>query len=131
MSDIVLIDGVASEVIDFAAEYLRQAGHSVTVPHDGPELLALCCDNEPDIVAMPVMVPRSDAFSVLGKLREAGRCERTKFLLICPLGPLGEPERAWDYNIHACLPRPYTKWHLILGVEQLIYREVVIRAKPK
>jgi hypothetical protein len=57
--------------------------------------------------------------------------ERVGFVLISPIEPNGEPGRVWTLTFDSYVPRPYTKWQLIVSIEQLLYRRVIIDENAK
>src|SRR5262249_24819125 len=48
---------------------LQQAGHHVTVAHDGPSAIEMALRHRPDLVILDVGLPRIDAYGVARDLR--------------------------------------------------------------
>jgi DNA-binding response OmpR family regulator len=122
---ILLIDSGKPKVIRAVAEYLKNAGHDVHIPQDTTQLESYLDKMLPDVVAMSSMDLGTDAFSILASIRRRENGIHVGFLYISPLGPIGEPERAWTYPIDSYVTRPYTKWQLVVSIEQLLYRRIV------
>jgi DNA-binding response OmpR family regulator len=56
---------------------LEREGHSVSLAFDGAQALRLALDSAFDLLLLDVMLPRIDGFTVIQKLRDAGRAVQT------------------------------------------------------
>ncbi len=54
---------------ELLALYLRDAGHAVSIAHDGDEGLALALRERPELVVLDLMLPHRDGWSVCRELR--------------------------------------------------------------
>jgi two-component system response regulator CpxR len=67
----VLIVDDDTELCELVAEYLEQEGYSVESVHDGGTAPSRVATGEIDIVVLDVMLPGSNGFEVLRKIRES------------------------------------------------------------
>jgi CheY-like chemotaxis protein len=125
LARIVMFDSYQPEIINRVAEYLRVRGHDVVVPRILSEMHTALDEKLPDVFVMPNIDLGTDMIRVLYDLRARVGGERLGFIFITPQGATGGASRHWSMPIDSYVTRPYTKWQLLVSIEQLVYRHVV------
>ena len=67
MARILLVEDDPNECTLYQRE-LGEEGHSVAVAHDGPQALAACETDPPDLVIMDVSMPGMDGIDVMSRM---------------------------------------------------------------
>jgi DNA-binding response OmpR family regulator len=66
----VLVADDDTDILELVTFYLRRAGHSVVIAHDGEEALQLVDERRPDAVILDIMMPRMTGYEVTKIMRE-------------------------------------------------------------
>jgi DNA-binding response OmpR family regulator len=85
---------------------LGEHGHSVAVAFDGPEGLDAAQYGEFDVLVMDVMLPGLDGFSIVGRLRAAGRS--TPILLLTARDAAEDVVTGLDAGVDDYLSKPFS-----------------------
>lgn len=99
----------------FAA--LTEAGHSVTLIHDGAEALQRAQEDPFDLVVLDVGLPHLDGFAVLRKMREAGL--ETRVLILTARGELTDRVTGLQLGADDYLSKPFAMQELVARVNAL------------
>lgn len=69
MANLVLAEDDVS-MADAVAEVLRDAGYTVTVCHDGEDLMRCLRERVPDLLVLDLMMPKKNGWQVLDELSQ-------------------------------------------------------------
>jgi CheY-like chemotaxis protein len=123
----IILAAYEAEELTKAADWLRGSGHKVEVVRDGQKVISLLQTSVPDILVMATFLASRDGFEILEVLYSLYPQSKTRIIWLTSLAPCGEPSRGWiDPRIHNYILEPYTHWHVVLAVEQLLYREITL-----
>jgi CheY-like chemotaxis protein len=128
MAFIVLADSQSPKILEEAAQYLRDAGHQVTMVRDGRQAVAAFHETPPDVLVVASLLWHLDGYQVIEELESLHPQRPTQTIWIPEPSHVfpSRPIVVWeDTQIHSYLARPYRAWQLVLSVEQLIYRRVI------
>jgi two-component system response regulator ResD len=106
---------------EVVARYLQRAGYSTRIASDGPQALALCAQDAPDLVVLDIMLPGIDGLEVLRCLRAESSAARV--ILLTARGRederiVGLRRGADDYVV-----KPFSPGELVARVEAVLRRE--------
>jgi DNA-binding response OmpR family regulator len=87
---------------------LEEAGHHVTVAHDGLAGLEIALQETPEIVITDLMMPRLSGLEMIARLRQAGYDRPIVLTSAVPKVDMG------DLRIDAFLMKPYTYASLLV-----------------
>jgi two-component system copper resistance phosphate regulon response regulator CusR len=104
------------------AAYLRKGlherGYAVDLAGNGPDGLFLATHRAYDMVILDVMLPLEDGWSVLAKMRKAGRCTPVMFLTACDSVP--DRTRGLALGADDYLVKPFSFSDLVARVRALV-----------
>lgn len=103
-------------------EYAEFLGHTVTEAGDGMAAVALCREQDFDIVILDVMMPKMDGFSAGKEIR---RLKRTPFLMLSARGE--EYDKLFGFEVGAddYVVKPFSPKELMARVGAIISRSNV------
>jgi DNA-binding response OmpR family regulator len=78
----VLVADDDQDILELVTFYLRRAGHSVVIAHDGEEALQLVDQHRPDAVILDIMMPGMTGYDVTKALRDNPETARTPVILL-------------------------------------------------
>src|SRR5436853_1546123 len=102
---------------------LGEHGHSVAVAFDGPEGLYTAQHGEFDVLVLDVMLPGLDGFSIVGRLRAAGRS--TPILLLTARDAAEDVVTGLDAGADDYLSKPFSFKILLARLRALSRRKNV------
>lgn len=104
---------------------LEQAGHAVSVAHDGAKGLELALGEEPDIVVLDIMLPEKDGWQVCRALREQST---VPILMLTALGEEVDRILGLELGADDYLTKPFSTRELLARVRALLRRVALDRA---
>jgi CheY-like chemotaxis protein len=87
-----------------AAELMLAAeGHSGETAANGEEALRLAVEKDYDLILLDIMLPDTDGFEVINRLREA----RTAIPILCQTGLVDQKDLSASLGVPDCLAKPF------------------------
>jgi DNA-binding response OmpR family regulator len=108
---------------DYAATLranLQREGYQVGVAHTGPEGLQAALTDQPDLVILDLMLPGLNGYTVLQRLRDAGR--NAPVLVMTALGTEDEKLRGFGLGADDYVVKPCGLLELLARVRALLKR---------
>lgn len=129
MAYIILADRPYLNILREAAAHLMARGHRVDVTGNGTQVGTLAEQEQPDVVALSFFLNGADGFQTAKEVRRLYPDDKTQLLWITVITEEGQPAISWtDATFANFLLQPYSAWHLVLAVEQLLYRRIEMKS---
>ncbi|MCB1507202.1 MAG: response regulator transcription factor [Hyphomicrobiaceae bacterium] len=109
------------EAAAYLAKGLSEAGHAVSVAHDGDSGLDYALGDDFDVFIVDRMLPRRDGLSLIGEARDAGI--ETPVLILSALGDVDDRVEGLRAGGDDYLPKPYAFSELLARIEVLARRQ--------
>jgi DNA-binding response OmpR family regulator len=119
VTTILLVDDEAA-ITDNLAPFLKRAGFSVVVAHDGEEALARLPVIGPDLVVLDVLLPGMDGRAVLRQVRHERR--QVPIILLTRVGESGERTMALEEGADDYLNKPFDPHELVARIRAVLRR---------
>ena len=119
MYHLLVVDDEAN-IRNVVREYAEFEEYEVTEAENGMEAVALCKEQDFDLIIMDVMMPRLDGLAVVETLRREG-C-RTPVLLLTAKGEVEDRIRGLDLGADDYLPKPFAMGELLARVRAMLRR---------
>jgi DNA-binding response OmpR family regulator len=100
-------------------EYVEFLGHSVTEAEDGMEAVALCKDNDFDIVVMDIMMPKMDGFSACKEIRKH---KKIPVLMLSARGEEYDKLFGFEVGVDDYVVKPFSPKELMARANAIIAR---------
>jgi two-component system response regulator RpaA len=101
---------------------LRNAGHEVSVAHDGEQGLALIGDTQPDMVLLDVMMPRLDGYTVCRRIRQQRDPGGPIVVLLSARSQAADRQRGFDAGCDDYVTKPFRPAELLDRVTELLHQ---------
>lgn len=108
------------DLLEVLAQSLREAGYAVDTAADGEEGLFKAQGDQYDALVLDLMLPRLDGWSVLRKLRDAGR--HVPVLVLTARDAVPDRVRGLDCGADDYLVKPFELSELLARLRALIRR---------
>ncbi len=92
MSNILLVEDDPF-LIDIYTTKLEQDGFSVNVAKNGQEAFELLKKKVPDLLVLDIVLPQTDGWDVLGKIKENEKWRKIPVVILSNLGQKAEVEK--------------------------------------
>lgn len=103
------------------AEWLTQAGFSVTEAHNGLQALERAFETSPDVIVTDLNIPGIDGFELTRRLRHDARTREVPVLAVTGYAAFAsDPGRARRAGCDAVLPKPCSPDDLETAIRALI-----------
>lgn len=99
---------------------LKQAGHDVSVAHDGETALRLTREVRPDLIVLDLMLPLINGFEVCHRIREDPALRDTKVLVLTARGRQSEIARGLEAGADGYMTKPFATRDLLTAVAELV-----------
>jgi DNA-binding response OmpR family regulator len=120
MSRILVVEDDA-DVANLAIRWLERAGHAVQRVGDGPAALsALETGALPDLVLLDVMLPKTDGFEVLRRIRAAARTKRLPVIMVTSLSRDKDAARGRELGANDYIVKPLMELDFLKRVEHIL-----------
>lgn len=123
MPKILIVDEVASQQV-FICRALQNAGYTVSLIHDGDEVMQNIELIKPNLIVLDVDMERMNGYELLWELREN---EKTKQIPVVACSTkITNFEKNWslDLGADAYVPKPIDAEHLVSIVQRLLKTQV-------
>ena len=127
MAYIIISTTLDTCLCEKAAKHLRSLGHRVDITPDANELLRLFEIEQPDVLLFGFLLRGMTSYQVREELHDRYPDMSTQLVwMVSNNKNSSSPGYSWDWtDISTFLIAPYTEWHIILIIEQLLYRTVL------
>lgn len=116
----ILVVEDEAKTAKFLKKGLGEAGYVVDVAADGLEGVHLAVEVDFDLIVLDVMLPATDGWKVLARLREAGR--KTLVLMLTARDTVQERVRGFELGADDYLVKPFAFSELLARVRSLLRR---------
>ena len=108
--DVLVVDD-EPQVLAVVAEYLEREGYRVRTAADGDAALAELAAKRPDLVLLDLMLPGTDGWTILDRLRSAG--DEVPVIVLSARGAESERVAGLELGADDYLPKPIDKAKLL------------------
>jgi DNA-binding response OmpR family regulator len=116
---IIVVDDEAY-VTSTLASKLRQAGHDVSVAHNGEDGLALVSQQPPDLLITDYQMPLMSGYEMSVKLKEQPVTELVPVLMLTARGHHLTPTELARTNIWMIIDKPFSARELMASVAEIL-----------
>ena len=100
-------------------KYAEFEGHEVTEAEDGMTAVALCRENDFDIILMDIMMPELDGFSAC---REIRKIKNTPIIMLSARGEEYDKINGFELGIDDYVVKPFSPKELMLRINAVLMR---------
>ena len=115
----ILVVDDNSDAADMLAILLEQLGHTISVAHDGDEVLKLIDDHAPDLAVLDIGLPGMDGYELARRLRANPSTRDTRLIALSGYGQTSDKEQSKRAGFDAHLVKPIAFNDLQQVIEQL------------
>lgn len=120
MSRILVVEDDA-DMASLAMRWLERAGHTVQRAGDGPAALsALEGEALPDLVLLDVMLPKTDGFEVLRRIRAGARTKRLPVIMVTSFSRDKDAARGRELGANDYIVKPLMELDFLKRVEHIL-----------
>jgi CheY-like chemotaxis protein len=102
----VLIVDDNVDASDLLAEFLRQAGHTVTIANDPLDALEVAAREEPEVAVLDIGLPRIDGYQLAARLRATDAGAKCCLIAVTGYGQPEDHERSRGAGFDCHLVKP-------------------------
>lgn len=108
-------------LIDIYSTKLKEVGFSVVVAKDGSECFIKIDEEEPDLILLDIVLPSIDGWQILRKLKNDGKIDELKIVILSNLGQKEEVEKGLGLGaIKYLIKAHYTPSEVVREVEKTL-----------
>ena len=126
MYRLLVVDDEAN-IRNVVREYAEFEEYEVTEAENGMEAVALCREQDFDLIIMDVMMPRLDGFSACKEIRKT---KQTPVIMLSARGEEYDKLFGFELGIDDYVVKPFSPKELMMRVNAVIKRSIVIRYAP-
>ena len=120
MSRILVVED-DTDMASLAMRWLERAGHTVQRAGDGPAgLSALDAEPLPDLVLLDVMLPKTDGFEVLRRIRAGSRTRRLPVIMVTSFSRDRDAQRGRELGANDYIVKPLMELDFLKRVEHIL-----------
>ena len=120
MSRILVVEDDA-DMANLAIRWLERAGHAVQRVGDGPAALsALETGALPDLVLLDVMLPKTDGFEVLRRVRAEARTRRLPVIMVTSFSRDKDAARGRELGANDYIVKPLMELDFLKRIEHIL-----------
>ena len=120
MSRILVVEDDA-DMANLAIRWLERAGHAVQRVGDGPAALsALETGALPDLVLLDVMLPKTDGFEVLRRIRAEARTRRLPVIMVTSFSRDKDVARGRELGANDYIVKPLMELDFLKRIEHIL-----------
>ncbi|MGH1503103.1 MAG: response regulator transcription factor [Acidimicrobiales bacterium] len=117
--DVLVVDD-EPQVLAVVAEYLEREGYRVRTAADGDAALAELAAKRPDLVLLDLMLPGTDGWTILDRLRSAG--DEVPVIVLSARGAESERVAGLELGADDYLPKPASAREVVARVRAVLRR---------
>ena len=107
-------------IVESLVFLLSRAGHQVKAVSDGAGVLPAIAAFRPDLLILDIMLPISNGFDVLRRIRAAPRTQRLPVLVLTAKGQDADRSRMMELGVDDFVTKPFSNRDLMARVAKLI-----------
>ena len=115
----ILIVEDESNIAELINLYLKKEGYETMIAEDGGKALELYRLFRPDLVLLDIMLPVMDGWSVLRKVREAGK---TPVIMLTAKGELGDKVQGLEGGADDYIVKPFEMKEVLARIHAVLRR---------
>ena len=120
MSRILIVED-DEDMVRLATHWLERAGYEVALAADGQKALkALAADPLPDVVLLDVMLPKTDGFEVLRRIRADARTRRLPVIMVTSFSRDKDAARGRELGANDYIVKPLMELDFLKRIEHII-----------
>lgn len=120
MSRILVVEDDA-DMASLAQRWLERAGHTVSVTADGTAALRMLeADPLPDLALLDVMLPKTDGFEVLRRIRTGTRTKRLPVIMVTSFSRDKDAARGRELGANDYIVKPLMELDFLKRVEHIL-----------
>ncbi|MFN6015324.1 MAG: PleD family two-component system response regulator [Flavobacteriales bacterium] len=122
MKTILLIED-NNDIRENTCELLELKGYEVIFAMDGKTRLASAKQNKPDIILCDIMMPETDGYEVIGKLKNDIETAHIPFIFLTASNEKRDEEAGYTMGANGYIRKPFDAEELFLAVEKCLNAE--------
>ena len=120
MSRVLIVED-DEDMVRLATHWLERAGYEVALAGDGQNALkALAADPLPDVVLLDVMLPKTDGFEVLRRIRADARTRRLPVIMVTSFSRDKDAARGRELGANDYIVKPLMELDFLKRIEHII-----------
>lgn len=118
MSSILIVDDEA-KIREIIRKYAKYEGYQVSEASDGSEAVALCRENDYDVIIMDVMMPRMNGFEACEEIR---REKETPVIMLSARGEEYDRIHGFELGVDDYVVKPFSPRELMMRIKVVMNR---------
>ncbi len=119
MATKVLIAEDEKNIVESLSFILKREGYEVSAIFDGGEVIDSVTANPPDIVILDVMLPQTNGFEILKRLRGTPQISALPVIIITAKGQAQDRATAANLGADVFLSKPFSNKDIVAEVKRL------------
>ena len=119
MATRVLIAEDEKNIVESLSFILKREGYEVSAIFDGGEVIDSVTANPPDIVILDVMLPQTNGFEILKRLRGTPQISTLPVIVITAKGQAQDRATAANLGADVFLSKPFSNKDIVAEVKRL------------
>lgn len=122
MAKVLIIDDTPTE-LDLLHQLLEQQGHEALSADNGADGIALCMNEQPDVVLIDVAMPEMDGFQATRQLTNNTKTGHIPVIIV--FRSLQEADEVWaiKQGARGLLEKPVTQQKLLKALNNILAKE--------
>jgi DNA-binding response OmpR family regulator len=117
----VLIVEDDEDMVRLATHWLERAGYEVALAADGQKALkALAAGRLPDVVLLDVMLPKTDGFEVLRRIRAESRTKNLPVIMVTSFSRDKDAARGRELGANDYIVKPLMELDFLKRIEHIV-----------
>jgi DNA-binding response OmpR family regulator len=117
----ILIVEDDEDMVRLATHWLERAGYEVVLAGDGHKALkALAADPLPDVVLLDVMLPKTDGFEVLRRIRAESRTKNLPVIMVTSFSRDKDAARGRELGANDYIVKPLMEIDFLKRIEHIV-----------
>jgi two-component system response regulator VicR len=116
---VLIVDDEANirNILDFS---LCSEGYRVVAASDGDEALYMAFTEQPDLIILDVMMPRSDGFEICRRLKSDVRTKNVPVIMLTAKKSRDDRHRGQEVKADEFITKPFSPKHVVERVQSLL-----------
>jgi DNA-binding response OmpR family regulator len=95
-------------------------GYRVLYARDGEEALRIAQLNNPDIILLDILLPKSNGYQVCKLIKSDPAMSHTKIIMLSGMAQNSDRQKAWEAGADDYIAKPFSSTALVEKVEELL-----------